>query len=160
MDTHQFFIDIAKACAKQSSCMRRAWGAVIVEPLTRQIISTGYNGAPRNKDHCNEKEWCLRDELNIPAGANYEYCFGVHAEQNALLQAGRSAQDCILYLYGEECATGIPITAPQPCFLCTKMLLNAGIDEVIIKVGSSFVSLDINILYETYSKELFKNYSK
>lgn len=119
----EYFIEIAHLVAKRSTCLRRKVGAVIVKE--KRILATGYNGAPRDLPHCSETG-CLREQLNISSGERHELCRGLHGEQNALLQAslhGVSVKDSILY-----CTN-------QPCIICAKMLINAGIKEIVITSG-------------------------
>ena len=119
----EYFMEIAQLVSKRSTCLRRKVGAVLVKD--KRILATGYNGAPRNLPHCIETG-CLRDKLNIKSGERHELCRGLHGEQNALLQAslhGVSVKDSVLY-----CTT-------HPCIICAKMLINAGIKEVVIKSG-------------------------
>lgn len=118
-----YFMEIALLVAKRSTCLRRSVGAVIVK--SRRILATGYNGAPTGIPHCIEKG-CLREELNIASGERHELCRGIHAEQNAIIQAayhGVSIRDGILY------CTNLP------CSICTKMIINAGIDEICYREG-------------------------
>jgi len=119
----EYFLGIADLVSKRSTCLRRKVGAVIVKG--RRILATGYNGTPTNIKHCIEVG-CLRDRLRIPSGQRHELCRGLHAEQNALLQAalyGIPLQDTILY-----CTN-------QPCIICAKMLINAGVKELVITDG-------------------------
>jgi len=119
----QYFIDIAKLISTRSTCLRRRVGAIIVKD--KRILATGYNGAPSGIVHCDEAG-CIRLRLSVPSGQRHELCRGLHAEQNALLQAslhGVSVKDSMLY-----CTT-------QPCSICAKMIINAGIKEVIIEAG-------------------------
>jgi dCMP deaminase len=114
----KYFINIAKLCAEQSTCLRRKVGAVIVK--NNSSISTGYNGAPSKVTHCEERG-CLRQKLNIPSGKNHELCFGAHAEANAIATAARygmNIDDAVLY-----CTT-------YPCSQCAKSIINAGIKEI------------------------------
>ncbi|RKX70844.1 cytidine deaminase [candidate division WOR-3 bacterium] len=113
---HEYFMEIAKLVAQRSTCLRRKVGAVLVKE--KRILATGYNGAPRGIRHCAEVG-CLRE--NIPPGSRHEICRGIHAEQNAIIQAayfGFSIRGSTLY------------STHQPCFICTKMLINAGIVEI------------------------------
>lgn len=106
--------------SERSTCLRRKVGAVLVKD--KRILATGYNGAPSGIDHCDQRG-CLRKELNIPSGQRHEICRGLHAEQNVILQAayhGVSAQNSSLYITN------------APCSICAKMILNAGIKEVVI----------------------------
>ncbi len=116
-------MEITKLVAKRSTCLRRSVGAILVKD--KRIISTGYNGVPQGLRHCAETG-CLRAKLNIPSGERHEICRGLHAEQNAIIQAavsGVSIQGSTLY-----CTT-------QPCVICAKMLINAGIVQVKIETG-------------------------
>ena len=116
-------MNIATIVASRSTCLRRKVGALIVKE--RRILSTGYNGTPSGIIHC-EDVGCLRDELNVPSGQRHELCRGLHAEQNALLQAA---------LHGISLKGSILYCTNQPCIICAKMLINAGIKEVVIDSG-------------------------
>jgi dCMP deaminase len=114
-----YFMEIAGVVAKRSTCLRRHVGAVVVKD--RRILTTGYNGAPSGLAHC-EDVGCLREKMNVPPGERHELCRGIHAEQNAIIQAaiwGISIKGATLY-----CTT-------QPCALCAKMLINAGISRIV-----------------------------
>ncbi|HPP86697.1 MAG TPA: dCMP deaminase family protein [bacterium] len=118
-----YFMEIAELVSRRSSCIRRQVGAVLVKD--KRILATGYNGVPKNIKHC-AKENCIRTINNIPSGERHELCRGLHAEQNAILQAalhGVSIKDSILY-----CTT-------QPCIVCAKMLINADIKKIIFNGG-------------------------
>ncbi|MBW2562186.1 MAG: cytidine/deoxycytidylate deaminase family protein [Deltaproteobacteria bacterium] len=113
-----YFMSIAECVARRSTCIRRAVGAIMVKD--RRILSTGYNGAPQGLDHCSDIG-CLRVEMGVPSGERHELCRGIHAEQNAILQAalhGVSIRDATLY-----CTT-------FPCSICAKMLINSGIKKI------------------------------
>ncbi|MCD4818472.1 MAG: cytidine/deoxycytidylate deaminase family protein [Candidatus Cloacimonetes bacterium] len=117
---HQYFMEMAFLVAKRSTCLRRQVGAVIIK--NNQVVSTGYNGAPKHVRHCAETG-CLREKLKVPAGERHELCRGVHAEQNAIIQAainGTSLHDAVLY-----CTN-------QPCIICSKMLINSEIKQIFI----------------------------
>jgi len=116
-------MEIAKLVATRSTCLRRKVGAVIVKD--RHILSTGYNGTPKGITHC-EVVGCLREKLKVPAGERHELCRGLHAEQNALLQAA---------LYGISLKEATLYCTNQPCIICAKMLINAGIKEIVILKG-------------------------
>jgi dCMP deaminase len=114
----EYFMQIARVAGSRSTCLRRHVGAVLVK--NRQILATGYNGAPRGAAHCADRG-CLREELGIPAGERHELCRGLHAEQNAIIQAayhGVGIEGAELYC------------THQPCVVCAKMLVNAGIAAV------------------------------
>ena len=126
-----WFLDIAERCAHQGTCLRRKYGAVIVDQ-SGTVVSTGYVGAPAGQKDCLEIGHCWREDHNIPAGTCYEKCLSVHAEMNAIIQAGKSARGATLYLCGIDAKTDKVITA-KPCFLCAKMIVNAGIEKVIVR---------------------------
>lgn len=116
-------MDITRLVATRSSCLRRQVGALLVKQ--RNILATGYNGVPSGISHCNETG-CLRERLNVPSGERHELCRGLHAEQNAIIQAARhgvNIDGATLY-----CTT-------MPCLICTKMIINAGITTVIYSEG-------------------------
>lgn len=130
-----WFLDIAQRCAEQSTCLRRGFGAVIVDKHNT-IVSTGYNGAPTGTTDCSTIGACWRVDNNIPSGSNYEKCRAVHAEMNALLQAGKYARESRLFLVGIDKTLGDVINA-EPCALCSRMMVNAGISLVISR-GSDY----------------------
>ncbi|MBQ3552173.1 MAG: cytidine/deoxycytidylate deaminase family protein [Clostridia bacterium] len=120
------FMDMAKTIATWSSCYRvgRQIGAVIVK--NKRILTTGYNGAPAGVLSCVEKGECMRDKLNIPSGTRHELCYAIHAEQNAIIQAaklGVSIEGATLYC------------THQPCVICAKIIVNAGISKVVYAEG-------------------------
>jgi len=115
----EYFLQIADLVAKRSTCLRRKVGALIVKD--KRILATGYNGTPTKLEHC-DVTGCLREKLGVKSGQRHELCRGLHAEQNAFLQAacyGINVKDAILYLTN------------QPCIICAKMIINAGIKEVV-----------------------------
>ena len=118
-----YFMEIAVLVAKRSTCLRRSVGAVVVKD--RRLLSTGYNGAPTHVRHCRETG-CLREQLKVPSGERHELCRGIHAEQNAIIQAafhGVSIRDASLY------CTNLP------CSICAKMIINAGIKTIYYLSG-------------------------
>lgn len=115
----EYFLGLARVVAQRSTCLRRQVGAVLVKG--ERIIATGYNGAPQGLPHCLEAG-CLRDEKGIPSGHRYELCRGVHAEQNALINAAR---------YGVSTLDSVMYCTNQPCMLCARMLINAGVIKVV-----------------------------
>ena len=122
-DWDDYFMEMAEVARKRSTCLRRAVGAIIVKD--HRILTTGYNGVPGGIEHCSVRG-CLRDEMNVPSGERHELCRGVHAEQNAIVQAaylGVSIDGATLY-----CTN-------QPCILCAKMIINAGIERIVVKEG-------------------------
>lgn len=118
-DWDEYFLGIAQLVSKRSTCLRRKVGALVVKD--RRILATGYNGTPSGIRHCSVVG-CLREKLKVPSGERHELCRGLHAEQNVLLQAslhGVSLRDSVLYVTN------------QPCIICAKMIINAGIKEVV-----------------------------
>jgi dCMP deaminase len=128
---HQYYLNIAKEVSRRSTCFRRSIGAIIIKD--DQIISTGYVGAPRKTKDSFEHGFCLRDKLKIPHGQRYELCRSVHAEQNAIINAARAGVSLLggdMYIYGSDTKSKKPINA-FPCFICKKMIINAGLKKVI-----------------------------
>ena len=118
-----YFMDITALVAKRSTCLRRAVGAIIVKD--KQILSTGYNGAPKNVRHCREVG-CLREKLNVASGQRHELCRGIHAEQNAIIQAA---------FHGVSVKNASLFCTNQPCSICAKMIINAGIRKIYYRSG-------------------------
>ena len=124
----EYYLNIAKAVAQRSTCIRRQYGAVIVK--NDEIIATGYNGSARGEENCCDIGTCWRERNNIPHGQQYEKCVAVHAEQNAIISAPRDKLiGSTIYIYGEE--NGETIEA-RPCEICHRMILNAGIENVVL----------------------------
>lgn len=144
----EWYMNIAVETARRSTCIRRCYGAVVVN-FAGEIVSTGHNGAPRGEAHCDELNTCIRKQYNIPSGERYEFCRSVHAEMNALLQAGRAAAGCTMYLAGFERLTGAPSYDP-PCLMCSKMLVNAGIGRVVVRTPDGLRELDPQELYRKH----------
>ena len=119
----EYFMEMAQLVSSRSTCLRRKVGAVIVKE--KRVLSTGYNGAPKGTEHC-EQTGCIRVQLNVPSGTRHELCRGVHAEQNAVTQAayfGVSVNGASIY------------TTTYPCSMCAKILINAGIKEIVYSEG-------------------------
>ena len=123
----EYFLGIAEAVAKRSTCIRRQYGAVIVK--NDVILSTGYNGSPRNAVNCCDAGECWREAHNIPHGERYEMCQAVHAEMNAIINAKADTYGATLYLVGIE--DGKRIEKPKPCLMCEKHIKNAQIRMVV-----------------------------
>ena len=117
----EYFMSIADQVATRSTCMRRHVGAVIVKG--KRILATGYNGVPSGLSHCDEVG-CLREKRGIPSGTQHELCRGLHAEQNAVIQAAR---------YGINIEGASIYSTTQPCVLCAKIILNAGIVDIVYR---------------------------
>ncbi len=124
-------MNIAREVSRRSTCLRRRFGAVIVQ--RDQIIATGYCGAPRETLNCIDLGLCARKELNIKAGENYELCRGVHAEQNAIIHASRlDMLGASLYLVGVDAESDEVLSYSEPCKICKRMIINSGIERVVI----------------------------
>ncbi|MDR1246758.1 MAG: cytidine/deoxycytidylate deaminase family protein [Clostridiales Family XIII bacterium] len=120
----EYFMEMAQITAKRSTCLRRHVGAVIVQ--SKHIMAAGYNGVPKGIKHCDERGGCYRDKIGVPSGERHELCLGLHAEQNAIIQAaalGQSIEGAAMYI------------THQPCTICAKMIINAGIKKIIVKEG-------------------------
>jgi len=120
----EYFMEMAILTAKRSTCMRRQVGAVIV--TDKHIVATGYNGAPRGIKHCEERGGCLRQKMGVPSGERHELCMALHAEQNAIIQAAT---------LGQSVEGGTIYVTHQPCVICAKMIINAGIERIVVKEG-------------------------
>ena len=131
-DKINYYLDLADVVSKRCTCLRRHYGAVIVK--NDEVISTGYVGAPRGRKNCTDLGVCVRNELRIPRGERYELCRSVHAEANAIISASRENMlGSTLYLSGREAATGEYIANSNSCAMCKRMIINAGIETVIIR---------------------------
>ena len=127
-----YYLDIAQTVLERSTCLRRCYGAIIVQ--NDEIVSTGYNGAPRGRKNCCDLGYCVRESLCIPRGERYELCRSVHAEANAIISASRN--ECLgatLYLVGRDAKTGEILTDATSCSMCRRMIINAGIEKVVIR---------------------------
>lgn len=127
----EYYIDIAKSVSKRATCLRRRYGAVIVNKDA--IAGTGYCGAPRGKSNCIDLKECEREKQNVKSGERYELCKSVHAEMNAIMNAGR--ERCIggtMYIYGEDAKTKEKCNA-EPCMLCKRVIINSGLEKVIMQ---------------------------
>ncbi len=118
----EYFMSMAELASKRSTCLRRRVGAVIVKD--NQLLSTGYNGAPKGLDNCCDLKECLRETLGIPSGERHELCRAVHAENNAIIQCA---------VNGVSCKGGTLYVTASPCTMCTKQIINAGIARVVAK---------------------------
>lgn len=143
-DNDRYFMEMAFLVSKRSTCIRRQVGAVIVKD--KRVLSTGYNGSPKGTMHC-EDLGCIREQMQIPSGTRHELCRGVHAEQNAVIQAA---------YFGVSIRGSTVYTTTYPCSMCAKILINAGITEVVYSEGyvdslSEMLFSETNILVREYS---------
>ena len=129
-----YYLDIAESVLERATCLRRVYGAIIVK--NDEIISTGYNGAPRGRKNCVDIGYCAREAMKVPRGERYELCRSVHAEANAIISAAR--RDMVggtLYLAGKDAATGEVLSDATSCAMCRRMIINAGLERVIIRTS-------------------------
>jgi dCMP deaminase len=131
-DKINYYLDIAETVLERSTCLRLRYGAIIVK--NDEIISTGYNGAPRGRANCSDLGRCVREKLNIPSGMRYELCRSVHAEANAIISASRKETlGSTLYLACRSAKTGDLVSGTSPCAMCRRLIINAGISQVVIR---------------------------
>lgn len=127
-----YYLDIAETVLERATCLRRVYGAIIVK--NDEIISTGYNGAPRGRKNCVDMGFCTREAMQVPRGQRYELCRSVHAEANAIISASR--RDMVgstLYLVGKDAQSGELLGDATSCAMCRRQVINAGISWVIIR---------------------------
>ena len=127
-----YYLDIAETVLERATCLRRVYGAIIVK--NDEIISTGYNGAPRGRANCVDMWYCSREVMRVPRGERYELCRSVHAEANAIISAAR--RDMVggtLYLVGRDAQTGALLTDATSCSMCRRHVINAGLERVVIR---------------------------
>ncbi len=129
---HNYYLDIAETVSERSTCLRKRYGAIIVK--NDVIISTGYNGAPRGRKNCTDIGSCMRDTLGIPRGERYELCRSIHAEANAIIAASRENMlGSTLYMCCTSPEDGSVIGGVCSCMMCKRLVINAGIEKVIIR---------------------------
>ena len=142
IDKENYYLDIAGTVLERSTCLRRCYGAIIVK--NDEIVSTGYNGAPRGRKNCMDLGFCAREALNIPSGQRYELCRSVHAEMNAIISvARRDTLGATLYLAGREAKNGELLHDATSCSMCRRLIINAGIERVVIRTGER----EYNLVY-------------
>ena len=135
-----YYLNIAETVLERATCLRRVFGAIIVK--NDEIISTGYNGAPRGRRNCVDMGFCTREAMKVPRGERYELCRSVHAEANAIISAAR--RDMVggtLYLVGRNAQTGELLHDATSCAMCRRMVINAGLSKVIIRTTASEFSV-------------------
>ncbi|MDR2532432.1 MAG: cytidine deaminase [Oscillospiraceae bacterium] len=132
-DKINYYLDIAETVGERGTCLRRNYGAIIVK--NDEIISTGFNGAPRGRANCCDIGMCVREKLNIPTGQRYELCRSVHAEANCIISAPRSEMlGATIYLVCKNPQTGQLLNDAEPCSMCKRLIINSGINMVIIRL--------------------------
>lgn len=143
-DKNNYYLDIAATVLERGTCIRRNYGSIIVK--NDEIISTGYTGAPRGRKNCRDLGFCRREKMNVPRGERYELCRSVHSEANAIISAPR--RDMIgatLYLAGRDSKTGELVHDATSCSMCKRLIINAGIDKVIVRnTENDYTIIDVN----------------
>lgn len=135
-DKINYYLDISQTVAERGTCLRRNFGAIIVK--NDEIIATGYNGAPRGRLNCSDVGSCTRENLNVPKGQRYELCRSVHAEANCIISAPRTSMiGSALYLACLDAKTGELFGDVEPCSMCKRQIINAGIDHVVIRTDKN-----------------------
>ncbi len=144
VDKINYYLDIAETVIERGTCLRRNFGAIIVK--NDEIVSTGYVGAPRGRKNCSDLGYCTREKLQIPRGERYELCRSVHAEANAIISASRRDMlGGILYLVGKDAKTGELVNNACCCAMCKRMVINAGIEKVIVRnTATEYTVYDVN----------------
>lgn len=133
-DKINYYLDIAETVLKRGTCIRRKFGAIIVK--NDEIISTGYVGAPRGRKNCSDLNYCTREKLNIPKGERYELCRSVHAEANAIISAPRNEMiGATIFLACHDAKTDTLYGNVEPCSMCKRLIINAGISQVIVRTS-------------------------
>jgi len=148
IDKTNYYLNIAEATLERGTCLRRSFGAVLVK--NDEIIATGYNGAPRGRKNCSDLGYCLREKLEVPRGERYELCRSVHAEQNVIISAERNDMiGSTLYLVGKNLSDGEYVSNARPCALCKRMIINAGIKDIVIRnTKTEYEIIDTNEFIE------------
>jgi len=127
-----YYLDIAQTVTERATCLRRVYGAIIVK--NDEIISTGYNGAPRGRKNCVDLGCCTREAMQVPRGERYELCRSVHAEANAIISASRrDMAGGTIYLVGRDARTGELLPDADSCAMCRRQIINAGLERIVIR---------------------------
>jgi len=142
-DKFNYYLDLAEVVSQRGTCLRRLYGAVIVQ--NDEVISTGYVGAPRGRKNCSDLRVCLRERLLVPRGERYELCRSVHAEANAIICAARDKMiGSTLFLVGMEKSTGEYVKDANSCSMCKRMIINAGITQIYVRdTKSTYRTIDV-----------------
>jgi dCMP deaminase len=143
-DKVNYYLDLAETVSQRSTCLRKRYGAVIVQ--NDEVISTGYVGAPRGRKNCSDVGECIREKMNVPRGERYELCRSIHAEANAIISASRDQMlGSSLYLAGIEQSTGEYVKNSTCCSMCKRMVINAGIERVYVRdTKEEYRVIDVN----------------
>lgn len=143
-DKVNYYLDLAEMVSQRSTCLRKHYGAVIVN--NDEVVSTGYVGAPRGRKNCSDIGRCIREELHVPRGERYELCRSVHAEANAIISASRQRMlGASMYLTGRDARTGEYVENSCSCSMCKRQIINAGIAKVYIRDNKNdYRVIDVN----------------
>ena len=143
-DKVNYYLDLAEMVSQRSTCLRKHYGAVIVN--NDEVVSTGYVGAPRGRKNCSDIGRCIREELHVPRGERYELCRSVHAEANAIISASRERMlGASMYLTGVDARTGEYVENSGSCSMCKRMIINAGIEKIYIRDNKNdYRVIDVN----------------
>ncbi len=143
VDKHNYYLDIAQTVIERGTCLRRNFGAIVVK--NDEIVSTGYTGAPRGRKNCSDLGFCTREKLQIPRGERYELCRSVHAEANCIISAARNELlGGTLYLVGKDAKTGELVPDASSCAMCKRMIINAGIQQVVVRnTPTEYTMIDV-----------------
>ena len=143
-DKINYYLDLAEMVSQRSTCLRKRYGAVIVN--NDEVVSTGYVGAPRGRKNCSDIGRCIREELHVPRGERYELCRSVHAEANAIISASRQRMlGASMYLTGRDARTGEYVENSCSCSMCKRQIINAGIAKVYIRDNKNeYRVIDVN----------------
>ena len=143
-DKVNYYLDLAEMVSQRSTCLRKHYGAVIVN--NDEVVSTGYVGAPRGRKNCSDIGRCIREELHVPRGERYELCRSVHAEANAIISASRERMlGASMYLTGVDAHTGEYVENSCSCSMCKRMIINAGIEKIYIRDNKNdYRVIDVN----------------
>lgn len=143
-DKINYYLDLAEMVSQRSTCLRKHYGAVIVN--NDEVVSTGYVGAPRGRKNCSDIGRCIREELHVPRGERYELCRSVHAEANAIISASRERMiGSSMYLTGKDARTGEYVENSCSCSMCKRQIINAGIAKIYIRdTKNEYRVIDVN----------------
>ncbi len=142
-DKENYYLDIAETVSERGTCLRRNFGAIIVQH--DEIVSSGYSGAPRGRRNCLDTGVCVRESLGVPRGERYELCRSVHAEANAIISASRNEMiGSTLYLVGRDMKTGEYVENASSCSMCKRLIINAGISRVVVRnTKTDYTGVDV-----------------
>ncbi len=155
VDKHNYYLDIAETVMERSTCIRRQYGAIIVN--NDEIVSTGYCGSPRGRRNCSDTGYCRREFMRVPRGQRYELCRSVHAEANCIISASRHEMaGGVLYLVGKDARTGEYLIDTDCCSMCKRLVINAGLTKVFLRRNKETFEV-INVKDWIYNDDTLDN---